>query len=177
MKRLFDIKYRQKIESGEYKVFAGDIPARIVCWDARSASGNDHIVAMVGQEGQPENILRFYNNGSLISDSSNRKNKDLCVITPEPEPLTEFESVLLDAFIARTGEITSSEKYVRLWAPKVLEAAKKEVLKTMPKWRKPKGNKSPGLYTVALGYDDGVYGLFMHCGFVPTTELEKLPRE
>ena len=121
----FDIKYRKEIESGKYQVVAGDTPARVICWDARSASGNNHIVAMVGKDGQPENILRFYDNGHLISDSTNRKNKDLYIVTPDDiVTLTEFERALI--------EFACSDLTIHNWSEKLLDLAKKEILGEYP---------------------------------------------
>ena len=94
MKIPFDIKYRPQIESGEYKVETIDgHSVRIICWDAVNASDDD-IVALVKSIYGNENICRYYANGHLVSDSANMGNKDLVIVTPEPE-LSEFEKRLV----------------------------------------------------------------------------------
>lgn len=125
MRIQFDIKYKEDIISGKYKVFAGVIPARIICWDARSASGNDHIVAMVGEEGCPENILRFYSNGHLISDSANRQNKDLVIETGE----SEFEEAVKDFANDCLGIVGQyvNPAFIKDWTKRLFLLASKEI--------------------------------------------------
>lgn len=90
MKVKFDLKYRQQIESGEYRVETVDgRQVRIVCWDARNPhSGNDIVTLVSSSSGEAENILRYYSNGHLISDSANVGNKDLIVVIPDEDERT-----------------------------------------------------------------------------------------
>ena len=96
MKIKFDINLRPEIEDGKYNVFAGEKPARIICWDARGFGGITHIVAMVGNPGEPEKVLRYFEDGHLISDSASRGSKDLMLEKIPEVDLTEFESRLAD---------------------------------------------------------------------------------
>lgn len=80
----FNIKFRPEIESGKYKVSCGEKEARIICWNARGSNSN-HIIALVGNPGESENIQRFYENGHLIADSANRHTKDLKIVIEETE--------------------------------------------------------------------------------------------
>lgn len=84
MKVEFDIKYRPQIESGEYQVETNNgRKVRIICWDAVAPDREQDIIALVTNSyGDSENILRYYNNGKLISDSASVGGKDLCVIIP-----------------------------------------------------------------------------------------------
>ena len=89
----FNIMYRPEIESGRYKAVVGEdnIPARIICWDARSANAINVVALVQSQSGNgAENILRYNPDGSLISDSARVGRKDLFILTDEPE-LDEFE--------------------------------------------------------------------------------------
>ena len=87
MKVKFDLKYRQQIESGEYKVETADgRQVRIVCWDAHNPYRENDIVALAtSSSSEGENILRYYSNGHLISDSANIGNKDLIVVIPDED--------------------------------------------------------------------------------------------
>ena len=92
----FNIMYRPEIESGRYKAVVGEdnIPARIICWDARSANAINVVALVQSQSGNgAENILRYNPDGSLISDSARVGRKDLFILTDEPEleELEEFE--------------------------------------------------------------------------------------
>lgn len=127
MKIPFDIKYRKEIESGEYQLMSGDKKARIICWDARGYEVT-HIVALVGNDGQPENILRFYKNGELISDSSRQRTKDLYIITsPNEDNFTDFETKLY-AVCKASSFITFNCNTIKKWAAELLELAKKEIM-------------------------------------------------
>ena len=98
MKIPFDIKYRPQIESGEYKVVCGErnFPARIICWDARGVNDKRHIVALSSaKEDTAESILRYYEDGHLISDYARHGTNDLFIITTEEE-LTPFEQEVSD---------------------------------------------------------------------------------
>ena len=87
MKVKFDLKYRQQIESGEYKVETADgRQVRIICWDAHNPYRENDIVALAtSSSSESENILRYYSNGHLISDSANIGNKDLIVVIPDED--------------------------------------------------------------------------------------------
>ena len=81
MRKEFDIKYRQEIESGKYRVETiTGLPVRIICWDAKSDGRDDDIIALVESNSGAEKIQRYYSNGQLISDSARVGNKDLCII-------------------------------------------------------------------------------------------------
>lgn len=92
MKIPFDIKFKPQIESGEYKVETNDHHSvRIICWN-KNTGCLDRIVALVAGGSGQEKTLHYTVEGCCVSSGGN-KNKDLFLITPEPE-LTEFEKAL-----------------------------------------------------------------------------------
>ena len=63
----FDIKYRDKIESGEYKVETREgLPARIICWDRMGIAYP--IVALVPKNSNEE-ILTYTNEGTFYKNA------------------------------------------------------------------------------------------------------------
>lgn len=112
----FDIKYRDKIESGEYKVVAHEHEeqdARIVCWDNK---GEYPIVALIDNE--PE---KFDKHGRV--PGGNRGGEfSLFIVTPEPE-LSEFEKAV-DAIYESCNV---KELRVKDKAAELLDLAKKEL--------------------------------------------------
>ena len=121
MKVKFDLKYRQQIESDEYKVETADgRQVRIVCWDAHNPYRENDIVALAtSSSGEGENILRYYSNGHLISDSANIGNKDLIVVIPDEDErirkalvqyLIDYPSLLPRGLYSRDDFFTYLEK-------------------------------------------------------------------
>ena len=93
MRIPFDIKYRDKIESDEYKVIyvenssTNQYPVEILKWDSNSDAGC--IIGCVRRNGK-DRVYVFDENGEhKVSDEGNR----LFLITPEPE-MTEFEKAV-----------------------------------------------------------------------------------
>ena len=81
----FDISFRKEIEGGIVKVeTASGQPVRIICWDAKSSNREDIIALAEGSLGS-ENVMRYDDCGHLISDSANRRTKDLLLIIPSPK--------------------------------------------------------------------------------------------
>lgn len=95
MKREFDIKFRPKIESGEYKVQTRDgRKARIICWDRKA---NDHQIVVLVTVSKEEEIMCLFNlDGKILEHYAS--DSDLFIITPEPE-LTEFEKGIKRSFL------------------------------------------------------------------------------
>ena len=92
MKIPFDIKYRQQIEAGEYKLETRDgNQARIVCWDKKSDDGHNVIALVTGSV--EEDCYIYLNNGRLISFSV-ESGYDLFIDMPDPK-MTEFEGGML----------------------------------------------------------------------------------
>jgi len=104
MKIPFDIKYRNKIESGEYKVETFDgYSVRIICWDALGTNieGNTyhHLIALVKSlTSEEETIFCYYINGTLMSISgmiypaTTDISKNLYIIIP----ISDLQKNILD---------------------------------------------------------------------------------
>ena len=87
----FDIKYRNKIESGEYKVETRNgKPARIICWNKRDKYYP--IIALYVNDSRYETFASYNDKGEYYLGSDDERN--LFIVTPEPE-LTEFECAML----------------------------------------------------------------------------------
>ena len=131
MKIPFDIKFRPQIESGEYKVETKDHhPVRIICWN-KNTGGLDRIVALVAGDSGQEKTLHYTEEGRCIATGSNR-DKDLFIITPEPE-MSEMEISLLSWLSDDTsGEIPMErmKQVVKARAAELLATAKKQLLQS-----------------------------------------------
>lgn len=80
----FNIKYRELIESGKYKVETGEGESvRIICWDKLNDNGSTAIVALSKIKGAGEYFIICDENGK--SGLPNGRN-DLFVISEENEP-------------------------------------------------------------------------------------------
>lgn len=94
MKIPFDIKYRDKIESGEYKVIyvenssTEQYPVEILKWDSNSDAGC--IIGCIRRNGK-DRVYVFEENGKHKVSGGDRR---LFIVTPEPE-MSEFENGML----------------------------------------------------------------------------------
>ena len=174
MKRInFDIKYRPEIESGKYKVVTRDgRDVRIICWDKK---GKYPVVAIVKYYCGEEECFSFTNTGSY--SSSTESDYDLFILTDEPE-LTPFEQAIEDIYESYgVKKLRSKDK-----AKELLDIAKKEILKDMPKWRKygngacGGGNFPIAICKVGCGYRL-VESLVSGDEYIMLSDLEKLPKE
>lgn len=125
MKIPFSIKYRDKIESGEYKVETGDgRSVRIISWDKKVFGGRTEIVALVPTpEGNTETVQLYCPDGTLIASSWNEKFK-LFIVTPEPE-MSELELA-----IAKYRPPTDSKDTIQKIATELLDLAKSQLLQS-----------------------------------------------
>ena len=139
MKIPFDIKYRPQVESGEYKVETRDgRSVRIICWDrvAKDNTDADLNICVLVPEENGEAVYYYHQSGKKwVRDEG----FDLFLITPEPA-LTEFEEKvkqLIGTYPVATRENQGSLIYeVRKAATELLELAKSEALKDLPRWKK-----------------------------------------
>ena len=68
----FNIKYRPQIESGEYKVrTASGKPARIVCWDMKTAFDNPILALITDDETGREYPCNYREDGMYIGNNEN----------------------------------------------------------------------------------------------------------
>lgn len=191
MKKPFNINYRQKIESGEYKVVTRDGRAvRIVCWDMKAP------VSLIGcverKEEGDEELLLWYKDGANKRDANYRAvetKNDLFVITDEPE-LTKVEEEIVMAIVDYTAnkegcftEIDCARKH----CTRIMDAARAEIAKDYPRWRRlPLSGVSYSPDTWMLmdvitsevnGNSAAVSALVKGNHYVPLFELEKLIRK
>ena len=124
MKIPFDIKYRPEVESGEYKVINDNgYPIDVIKWDAEF--GGYPVVCLCG--GMAYNYSRT--GRCLDTDCSN-----IWIVTPDPEP-SEFEECFIKEIEEVHGAVVPLDKgAIRSSCDKLLEIAKKEVMKYLSKW-------------------------------------------
>lgn len=129
IKRIkFEMKYRDDIESGKYKVETYDgKPVRIICWDA----GTDYPIVIMDRDRH----LGYRNRGGC---AVYHQNEPLMLVEREKVELTGFENKVVDVIkqikdyrieIPRGDEMYEEENYksIRRLAKELLAEAKKEL--------------------------------------------------
>ena len=127
----FDIKYRDKIECGVYKVVTeDDEPARIICWDS-TINKERPIIAIVF-----EDQIEQYKADGRYDNDYDTSNYDLFIVTPEPE-LSEFEKACMKLYNEGRDDGLSGDKLsnesLKESASELLAIAKKEIGTTFDK--------------------------------------------
>ena len=121
----FDIKYRDKIESGEYKVETRDgRPTRIICWDRK----HGYPICGLAYEKATgcENYVNTYESGMTAINGILGTNDDLFIITPDQE-LSEFEKRFLEIIVEIVEEKDNECPHPLEYAAELLELAKNEI--------------------------------------------------
>ena len=158
MKIPFDIKYRPEIESGKYKVVTvvDNKPVRIICWDRKSCYKPDgqYIIYLV-DHGREEICVNF-----PLRDCE----KNLEIITDEPEELTEFEEAVKKVLLAWCVPVSREpdDSFVKEKSSELLTLAKETLEKEG--WV---GDLRKGYYK--KGYEDAmrVLGEISTCRYTP----------
>ena len=110
----FNIKYRPQIESGEYKVrTASGKPARIVCWDMKTALG-EPVLALITDEVGREYSCTYREDGLYIGNNENY----LIIEDGRPDPRTRWEN--------RVREILENTVSIEKTAEALYDAAQRE---------------------------------------------------
>ena len=138
MKIPFDQSYIPKIKRGEIEVETKNgHKVKIISWDAKSANRDDDIIALVtNTDGITENVLRYYSDGHLISDSSNKGDKDLYVILPD-SPLKPLEDAMKHYFQVMTKQDGYSDDEITYeHAKHIMSIARDIAAQRLPKWIK-----------------------------------------
>ena len=83
----FDPRLRSDIESGKYEVQTRNgRKASIIDWECKCYDRNDIVAKVSSGNGKSENIMKYYSDGHLISDSvSGPREKDLVLVMKEEE--------------------------------------------------------------------------------------------
>ena len=142
----FDIKYRDKIESGEYKVVTeDDEPARIICWDS-TINKERPIIAIVFDD----QIEQYKADGRYDNDYDT-SNYDLFIVTPEEEKsefVKEYCRLYKEGYAdGQAGSEQLSDAVLKASAAKLLAIARKEALNDLPRWSTNSDpNFKPGKY-------------------------------
>ena len=146
----FDIKYRNKIESGEYKVETRNgKPARIICWNKRDKYYP--IIALYVNDSRYETFASYNDKGEYYLGSDDERN--LFIVTPEPE-LTEFECAMLrylqDGANAKSDE--KIEELTKKHSAELLAIARKEIEKDLPRWKEAERDYDSDTIDFAIKY-------------------------
>ena len=168
MKIPFDIKYRPEIESGKYKVQTRDgRSVRIICWDRK---GDDcPIIALLNNTYQ-EDFYDYFDDGRTTPTLD--CGSDLLIITDEPE-LTPFEKAVCNIYLScGVAELSFQDK-----AKELLNIARNEILKDMPKWKKVNWGYGSEQYKVMFTKDERVLYDQLGHKMISIKELEKLSVE
>ena len=128
-KAPFKMKYRSKIENGEYTIQTRDgRKARVICWDAKNVGRDDDIIVMVTTTLGGESIQRYGQNGKLISNQGTGHNEkwDLFVVG-ESIRLDDYCIELTNIIQARLGVVFEDPYSVIDAAEDILKASENEL--------------------------------------------------
>lgn len=124
----FNIKYRQEIESGKYKVVTStNKPVRIICWDRVDNNGQFKdlkLCVLINDEIGGESCYYYHLSGKPWLGN---KDGDLFILTDEPE-LTDFEKELggiAQAWVDKRAELT--KECIKVHAERLLKVARKQL--------------------------------------------------
>ena len=175
MKIPFDPTYIPQILDGKVKLETKNgFPVKVLCWDAKSAGREDDIIALVmNSDGTTENVWRYYNNGTLISDSPRKGDKDLYMILPD-SPLKPLEDVMRE-YAARLNDQDglSEDEITYEMAKKIMAIARHIVSYRIPKWKKSTCDVESDVieYLVKFKHDGGDHEDWEE--IIPTNRLKK----
>ncbi len=194
----FSIDYKPQIESGEYKVETKNgVSVRIICWDAKGSNDRKDIIGLTSSSLGSENLQRYDIMGHLIADSAKIGNKDLLVVTPEPE-LTDWQK-FISGCLQKYGllDCGAADRIAKECSAELLELARKEfveeqyisnprdtnlyklgkeeALKDLPRWKKV--GLDTGQTTLVVGYTKDEDRLYRNGYVISLSDLEKLPKE
>lgn len=128
-KAPFKMKYRSKIENGDYTLETREgRKARIICWDAKNVGRDDDIIVMVSSTFGGESIQRYGQNGKLISNQGSGHNEkwDLFVVGGDIR-LDDYCIELTNIIQARLGVVFEDPYDVLDAAEDILKASENEL--------------------------------------------------
>ena len=128
--------------------------------------------------GKYSDIYEIWHSNGRINYTGSDCNLDL-FFADEEEEFTEFDKCLLSAFYSvaikavTTNGTASFQENVDEWSKPLLDLARKEILKDLPKWK-----KSNSFFNTGNKFELGKTSLRRFDGYeIPYSELEKLPKE
>lgn len=150
-------------------------PVRILCTDRKHGEDDLPIVFLEECSNGGEFLLTCKSDGT--ADYPYATLYDL-FFADEEEELTEFEKKLKEVLYEHATTNTSSEEKARQYAPELLDLARKEVLKDLPKWKK--ANKETDFEESVLIYEDDYIcyddHVYIDDYYIERNELKKLPK-
>lgn len=169
MKQHFDLDTWLKDKTRKVVTRDGR-PVRIICWDAPTKNpiygfveGDDGITSWQ-KDGRFSNLIDNVDLFFFFAD--------------EEEELTEFEKELYTSYmcidvVRQNYNKEEVESWVKTDAPNLLELARNELLKDLPKWK-----RSNYFFNTGNKFELGKTLLRRFNGYeIPYSELEKLPKE
>jgi hypothetical protein len=111
----FNPELRSDIESGKYEVQTRNgRKVNIIDWECKCYNRNDIIAKVLSENGESENIMRYYSDGQLVSDSTPgpRQNDLVLVINEEDDKKEEPKADFLQFRAAiESGELRAVTEF------------------------------------------------------------------
>jgi hypothetical protein len=144
-------------------------PVRIICWDLKC---NTPIIAAI-QWNQEREDCYCYN---TVGWCANNEGELDLFFADEEEELTEFEKRIYNLINFSDTDNCPSVEEVKEEAEILLDLARKEFLKDLPKWKKDSNNLSSLIYTLDNRGDGRIF--LCRKGYaININELLNLPKE
>ena len=132
-------------------------PVRIVCWDRNTKYWK--IVGLVtSPDGSTENPFTYDVNGNE-SDGCLHDNRNDLFFADEEDELTEFEKAVQNILNEPHFQDVQA---VKQFSKTLLDLARKELLKDLPKWKKAPSHEKQTMYGMSEISDVYYNGYFIH---------------
>ena len=173
----FDIKYREKIESGEVRVVdTKGHPKKIVCWELDKVNPTEFAGKKISAYSinDPFRALLAYNEkGIFDGDPDENLMIDVDEVSEEfREAVIEKVRNIVSKALNFSENVTSKE-YLNHFAWEIFTLAKADIIKDLPKWR-----ETWDTYLPSDKYNITKNNLLVKGKMaIPISELERLPKE
>ena len=174
----FSISYRPQIVSGEYKVVTReDRAVEIIKWDLK---GEFPVVGIYYDEkNERETVVQVTRKGLCSISPCDEYSDDFFVLIEEQSLLPEFVEDVLD-IINRLSITGLTDEARRKVGQRILDKARKQFEKDMPKWRKSQNFEHHKAIQQIVIRDGKMFASStkeIGDWFLDLSELEKLPKE
>jgi hypothetical protein len=129
----------------------GDREVRIICTDRKDK--RPIVALMVDMDDGSEYITSHSINGWIDDEEKYPDKRDL-FFADEKEELTEFDYAVLSIISDHNSHTDSIEAFAKRSSKKLLDLARKEILKDLPKWKKITEEEQKYLLYGFLSWDD-----------------------